>query len=288
MSRVDLVQQRRFYAEELDAVCAFRTPGLADAFAAVERERFLLRGPWDVLSLSDYTPGLAPSARKTADADPRHVYHNVGIAIDVERRLFNGHPATLASWIDALALTPGARVLHIGAGLGYYSAIMAHVVGPSGAVVAVEVDEGLASAGRANVASVPWVDMRHGDGTHLGGGTFDAVLVNAGVTHPLDEWLDAVAPGGRVMLPLTVQMQPTIGKGFMMRLARDRSDGWSVRPVGVVAIYSAVGLRDAALEPALGQAMTKSPWPATNVLRRDPHAPSAACWFHAPNCCFST
>ncbi len=265
MSPSDLLQQRRFYADELDAVCAFRTAGLADALATVPRERFLPPGPWDVLSLADYTPGAVPPPRRTPDADPRRVYHNIGIAIDPARQLFNGQPATLSSWIDALAIAPGARVLHIGAGLGYYTAIMAHVAGAGGRVVAIEVDEALAAAARANLAPMPWVDVRHGDGTRLGGETFDAVLVNAGVTHPLDEWLDAVAPGGRVMLPLTVQMQPTVGKGFTLLLTRD-DEGYAVRPLGVVAIYSAVGLRDEAMGAALADAHA-------DVAGRDTTAP---------------
>ena len=165
MTAVDLSLCRAFYAEELDAVCAFRTPGLREAFAAIPRERFLPPGPWDVLSVSDFTPGAVPPPRKTRDADPCRVYHNIGIAIDPDRRLFNGHPGTLASWIDALSLLPGARVLHIGAGLGYYTAIIGHVVGPSGRVVAFEVDGVLASAAQANVASMPWIDVRHANGT---------------------------------------------------------------------------------------------------------------------------
>lgn len=144
MSSLDA--RRRFFAEELDAVCAFRSPGLVDAFATVPRERFLPAGPWQVLSVADYMPipGSVPPPRWTADADAGRVYHNIGIAIDPARRLFNGHPATLASWIDALDLAPGARVLHIGAGLGYYTAVMACLVGSGGRVLAIDVDSGLA------------------------------------------------------------------------------------------------------------------------------------------------
>lgn len=287
MIAIDVSQQRRFYAEELEAVCAFRTPGLADAFATVERERFLPPGPWDVLSVGDFTPMTVPPPRKTPDADPRRVYHNIGIAIDAERRLFNGHPGTLASWIDALALASGAHVLHIGCGLGYYTAIMGHLVGPSGRIVAVEVDETLASACRANLRSMPWIDVRHGDGATAFGEAFDAILVNAGVTHPREEWLDALPIGGRLILPLTVRMQETIGKGFMMAIVRG-PEAWTVRPAGVVAIYSAIGLRDDALNAALGQAMTKSPWPPVKTLRRDRHEPSPSCWLHAERFCLST
>jgi protein-L-isoaspartate(D-aspartate) O-methyltransferase len=285
MTAIDLATQRRFYAEELEAVCALRTPGLVDAFATVPRERFLPAGPWDVLSLSDYTPGAVPSARKTVDAETRRVYHNIGIAIDPGRRLFNGHPGTLAPWIDALTLRSGSRVLHIGAGTGYYSAVMAHLVGPSGRLVAIEIDEALATAARANLASMPRVDVRHGDAAGATGETFDAILVNAGVTHPRDEWLDALPSGGRLALPLTVAMQATIGKGFMLLVTRSDEASFAVKPLGVVAIYSAVGLRDDALNIALGDAMRKQPWPTATRLRRDAHEAAASCWFHTDAWC---
>ena len=81
--------------------------------------------------------------RLTPDADPRHVYHNLGIAIDSSRDLFNGQPTVVGSWIHALALQAGNHVLHVGCGLGYYSALMAQMVGAGGRVVAIDVDESL-------------------------------------------------------------------------------------------------------------------------------------------------
>src|SRR5436309_10813117 len=147
MTTLDL--RRRFFAEELEAVCKLRSPHLVDAFATVPREQFLGPGPWMVLAESPSMPGAASfsaaglNLRTTPDADPGRVYHNIAVAIDPARQLFNGQPGTLAVWLDALDLAPGARVLHVGAGLGYYTAIMAQAVGPSGRVVAFEVDETL-------------------------------------------------------------------------------------------------------------------------------------------------
>jgi protein-L-isoaspartate(D-aspartate) O-methyltransferase len=283
--------RRRFYAEELDALCGFRTPGLVEAFAAVPRERYLPPGPWNVFSMADLIPGVPASPRVTPDADPVRVSHNIGIAIDPARQLFNGHPATLANWIDALELKPGARVLHVGCGLGYYTAIMAHVAGPAGAVAAIEVDAELATKAARNLASIPWVSVAHGDSTSPLRGPLDAILVNAGVTHPRTDWLDALAIGGRLMLPLTVSlpaMGPTIGKGSMLLITRESEEHLSVRPSGFLAIYSAVGLRDATLERALGQAMAKTPVPPVKRVRRDAHEAVESCWLHVPGACLST
>jgi protein-L-isoaspartate(D-aspartate) O-methyltransferase len=142
---MDLERRRRFFAEELEAVCRLQSQSLVDAFATVPRERFLPPGPWTVVveTASAFGPGIQP--RLTPDADPARVYHNIGVAIDPSRQLFNGHPGTIAPWIDALDLVAGRRVLHVGCGLGYYTAILAHVVGPAGRVVAYEADGGLAS-----------------------------------------------------------------------------------------------------------------------------------------------
>jgi len=291
---MDLELRRRFFAEELQAVCNFRSPGLVDAFAAVPRERFLAPGPWTVLGdASDgFMMGGPPKHRTTPDADPAHVYHNVAIAIDAQRQLFNGQPGTLAVYLDVLDLAPGKRVLHVGCGLGYYTAVMSQAVGSTGRVVAFEVDEPLASAARRNLASMPWVDVRHGDASGALDGAFDAMLINAGVTHPLDTWLDALAAGGRVILPITGTiplMGPTIGKGVSWLLTKEDDVRLATRPVGVVAIYSAIGLRDETLNARVGKALMGGPmqWAAVKHLRRDPHDESSSCWLHGPTWCWA-
>ena len=288
---MELALRRRFFAEEIEAVARLRSPALVDALAAVPRERFLPPGPWTVLADADIT-GMSPAkTRQTADADPARVYHNIGVAIDPERQLFNGQPATLAPWIDALELAPGGRVLHIGAGLGYYTAVMAQCVGPGGRVVAFEADEALAAQARSNLASMPWVDVRADASAHPSGEPFDAILVNAGVTHPLDAWLDALAPAGRMILPLTHAMPAmgNVGKGLVFLVVRDEGAAFSARLAGFVVVYSAVGIRDEFLNAQLGKKMQAGPqqWTAVTRLRRDPHDPSLTCWLHAPHFCLS-
>jgi protein-L-isoaspartate(D-aspartate) O-methyltransferase len=290
---MDLDLRRRFFAEEIEAVGKLRSAALVDAFAAVARERFLRRGPWTVLADSDVLAGPGMQMRLTPDADPARVYHNIVVAIDPARQLFNGQPGTIAAWLDALDLTAGARVLHVGCGLGYYTAVIAHCVGPAGRVVAFEVDEPLAAEARENLRSCPWVDVRCGDASEPLSETFDAILVNAGVTHPLDGWLDAVAPGGRTILPLTgtmAAMGPNIGKGPVLRLTKHEAGDFGARVFGFVAIYSALGLRDPGMNDKLGKAMMGGPaqWQAITRLRRDPHEPAAACWLHGATSCLST
>jgi protein-L-isoaspartate(D-aspartate) O-methyltransferase len=112
------------------------------------------------------------------------------------------------------------------------------------------------------------------------------------MTHPLDAWLDALAPGGRMLLPITAAMPAmgsTLGKGLVFLLTR--TDGTiGARVMTMVAVYSAIGLRDERLNADLGKAMMGGPaaWHAVKRLRRDAHDREASCWLHAATCCLST
>ena len=98
---------------------------------------------------------------------------------------------------------PGEHVVHIGAGVGYYTAILAHMVGESGRVTAVEFDSGLAVRLAANFSGHPNVRSLQGDGAQIEFDPADVIYVNAGATRPSDIWLDRLNDGGRLILPLT-------------------------------------------------------------------------------------
>jgi len=215
-----LEDYRAFYAEEIRAVAGLRSEVLVHAFATVPRERFLGPGPWKIASLG---MNMSQTVRylATADADPRRVYHNVLISLDESRQLNNGQPSALAAWLDALCLKQGERFVHIGAGVGYYTAIAAEAVGPGGSVLAIEVEPELASRARRNLQ--PWknVEVVSGDGSRYDPGPADAIFVNAGVTHPAALWLDRLKPGGRLLYPLTFEAGGAGGKGCMILVKRD-------------------------------------------------------------------
>jgi protein-L-isoaspartate(D-aspartate) O-methyltransferase len=278
-----LLEQRRYFAEELQAVCGLRTQALVDAFATVPREEFLPPGPWVIRSETDYVTG-AP--RHTPDADARRVCHNVAVAIDPVRQLFNGAPSLLGLCIDRLELAPGQRVLHVGCGLGYYSAVMARCVGSSGMIVAVEVDSKLADAARERLAPFSNVTACCDDGRQPPEGPFDAILVNCGVTHPLPIWLDALRIGGRMVLPVTATAPSMggIGKGPLLLLTK-RDGDFEAKMVTVVAIYSASNIRDAAVNERIGKALMRGQYPRLRRLRRDTHEESPDCWLHETGFC---
>ena len=138
--------QRLWYADEVRWNAKLQSERLVKAFATVPREAFLGRGPWHILGATQLVRGYA----KTGDTDPRHLSHNVLVAIDARRGLNNGHPSFLASLIDQLNIKEGETVYHVGCGTGYFSAIMAEMVGDNGRV-AVEVDKALAQRARRNL-----------------------------------------------------------------------------------------------------------------------------------------
>ena len=75
---------------------------------------------------------LAASSASTSSDDPARLYEDVLVAIDAERGINNGQPSLHAQSIDALGLKEGETVLQIGAGAGYYTAILAELVGRDG------------------------------------------------------------------------------------------------------------------------------------------------------------
>ena len=123
------------------------------AFASVPREKFLGPGPWKIGSPETGCAGSTLSYFETEDSDPCRLYHNITVAIDPARRLNNGQPSALAFWINSLDLKRGDRVFHLGCGVGYYTAIMAHVVGSQGTVIACEVDPDLAARATENLSA---------------------------------------------------------------------------------------------------------------------------------------
>jgi protein-L-isoaspartate(D-aspartate) O-methyltransferase len=82
------------------------------------------------------------------------------------------------------------------------------VVGPTGRVTAVEIDPWLASRARTSLAHYPNVEVIEGDRGTIDTGIRDAILVNAGVTHPTKKWLDSIAVGGTDLLRNTFTLRP--------------------------------------------------------------------------------
>jgi protein-L-isoaspartate(D-aspartate) O-methyltransferase len=279
---------RRFYSEEIQFGGNITSKALVEVFARVPRENFLGPGPWKIASTD---LGLGGTAyRETEDADPRRLYHNVPVALDPARDLNNGQPAALASWIQALDIKKGHRVYHLGCGVGYYTAVMAEMAGPSGHVLASEVDVLLAARATRNLAGYSSVSVHSGDGVSVDPGPCDAIFINAGVTLPHPKWLESLNEGGNLVVPFTVGMGMGMGKhlgrGFVAKITRE-PNGFSARATSFVAIYSCSSLRDPGLEQALGKAMATGALLKMRSLRRDGHEQTDTCLLHGGELCLS-
>ncbi|HET9208677.1 MAG TPA: hypothetical protein VFO28_20715, partial [Burkholderiaceae bacterium] len=134
---------RRAYAQQLVRDLGPGHERLHDAFADTPRERFVGAPPWPLLH-GGFT-------RQWSD-DPRELYDDVLVGLDVELGINNGQPSLHARCLAACNPQAGETVLHVGAGTGYYSAILAHLVGPGGRVIAYESEAHLAARAAANLA----------------------------------------------------------------------------------------------------------------------------------------
>src|SRR5262245_25534702 len=203
---------REFYAKMAAAGGGQLREDLERAFEIVPREHFLGAGPWlATSSISGIRVG-------TPTDDPIHVYQNVLFALHREKRINNGEPFLHGQLLGALSPMRGNVALHIGCGTGYYTAILAHLVGPSGKVIAYEIEPELARRAVENLT--PWdnVEVRTASGVGDNVPCCDAIYVNAGATRPVASWLDALNEGGKLLFPL-VGSQPS-GAGVTLLMTR--------------------------------------------------------------------
>ena len=285
---MSLVDCRRFYAEEIELAAGLSSSELVEAFAHVPREDFLGPGPWQVATAS--RGGLSAGGKihlsyRTVH-HPQQTYHNVLIALDAKSDINNGQPGSLASWIDALDLKAGDQAYHLGCGTGYYTAVLATVVGPQGTVMASEVHPDLAARARRNLSGYANVTVHAGDGSTFDPEECDAILINAGVGQPNPLWLDRLREGGRLVLPLTVSTGPTVGQGFMVKIVRAQSR-FSAQVISPVAIFSCTGLRDAQSDESLRKAFTTGAFLKLHSVRRDSHEECDTCLLHRSGLCLS-
>ena len=277
---------RAAYARQILAAARVEDPRLEAAFGAIPREDFLGPGPWPMLRWQgEYV--------QTPDADPVYLYTDNLVGILPERRLNNGQPSLHANLIHRAAPAAGAHVVHVGTGSGYYTAILAHLAGPSGRVTGIEYDSDLAARTKANLAPYPTVNIVEGDGASVSFDAADVIYVNAGCTRPAENWLDRLAEGGRLILPMTSDKgfgagapERMASAGAVFRIERRGYDYFASRISGV-AIFPCAGSRDEVSERALSEAFEKGGWEKVTRLYRDREIPDERCWVRGPGWCLA-
>src|SRR5262249_5132709 len=150
---------------------------------------------------------------------------------------------------------------------GYYTAILAHLVGPSGKVTAIEIDPLLAAQAKSNLSRVRNVRVVEGDGALVPFDPADVIYVCAGATRPIDLWLDGLSEGGRLILPLTTDKAFANSGwpgsleryGAMFRVEHQHSD-FIARWISPAAFIPCESARDAVSEAALAEGLAKGDW----------------------------
>jgi protein-L-isoaspartate(D-aspartate) O-methyltransferase len=256
----DVVAARRHYAEEIEYRERISSPRLLRALATIPRERFLSEGPWRIRSeaVRDYW--------STEDADPIHLYQDVLVAIDEHRRLDNGLPSLWAHLFDVLDIKERERVVQVGCGLGYFSAILSEVVGSAGTVVAIDCEKEFVERARKNLREHGNVEVIHCDGCRDVGGPADVIIVHAGFTYPHPLWLGSLRPHGRLLVPLTNEDR----RGTLVKITRLGPE-YQAEAIGGIEIFPCHGRGDTALDKRLtswwGAASALAPFHFRSIVR---------------------
>lgn len=262
-----LEEYRRFFARYIAATAQVAGASrLVEAFALTPREKFLGPGPWKVQTNSGYI--------ETPSDNPLLLYQNFTVALLEEQEVNNGVPSLHALAIAALALEEGQTVVQVGAGTGYYTAILARLVGPAGTVHAYEIREQFHERLEQNLADLPQVKIHLASGAAGELPGCDAVYVNASATAPHPSWLQALHPMGRLIFPLT----PAEGSGGMLLLIKQRIASAPARFLCPARFTPCIGGREEVLAQRLTAAFEDPRWREVQSYRCG-QLPDGSCWF---------
>ena len=235
------------------------------ALAAIPRERFVGPAPWKIAS----SRGLA----QTVSDDPAALYQDAVVSLGTGWGLNNGQPSLHAMCLDALAPRKGEHAVQVGAGTGYYTTVLAMLVGETGRVDAYEIEPELATRVRANLAEFPQVAVHCRSGAEGPLPDCDVLYVNAAAAEPLAVWLDALRPEGRLLFPLA----PEDGSGEMLLVTRQADEAYGARFLCGVQFVACAGAQDEQAGRALAAAYGKGNWRNVRWLHRNDQ-PDENCW----------
>ena len=254
-----LADFRAVFADAVTARAGCLDPRIRDAFARVPRHAFVPPGPWR----------FSEHGTATASADPALLYQD--LALGLGNGLTTGTPSLHATLLDAVAIRAGETIVQIGTGMGYFSAILAELTGAAGHVRAFEIDP-IAEVAREKLA--PWpnvrVEARSGIATHE---PADVLYAFAGVQQIPREWIDALRPGGRMLVPIV----PGDREGGML-LATRRNRGFDARFVCPARFIPCIGATDEHAATRLSEAFARGDMSSVRSLRIDSQ-PDASAWF---------
>ncbi|MGH3720522.1 MAG: methyltransferase, FxLD system [Pseudonocardiaceae bacterium] len=200
---VDPERLRQALISFIDSFGTFRTTRVKDAFRTVPRHLFLPG--------VDLTTAYAPKPVVTRRADD-------GTAVSSA-----SSPHVVATMLEQLDVAPGHRVLEIGTATGINAALLAELVGPTGLVVTIELDDDLAAGARTSLTATGYdqVEVVCGDGAlgHPARAPYNRIIVTAGAWDIVSPWWRQLAVGGRLVVPLRLH-----GSGLTRSIAFDLAE----------------------------------------------------------------
>jgi protein-L-isoaspartate(D-aspartate) O-methyltransferase len=213
----DAVTLNQALIDDLKKRDLIKTPRVEAAFREVARHLFLPGIP-----LEEVYSDRAISAKQ--DPDGKWISSS-------------SQPAIMAIMLEQLSLEPGHKVLEIGTGPGYNAALMAHIVGETGQVVTVEIEEDLAQSAREHLAQAGFsqVQVISADGGYgvPDAAPFDRIILTVGAPDITPAWWNQLKPEGRLVLPLLL-------RGSMKSVAfepeQDHLKSLSVTDCGFIAL----------------------------------------------------
>lgn len=140
----------------------------------------------------------------------------------------NSQPRTVADMLRLLDVRPGQRVLDVGAGSGWSTALLAHLVGPTGSVTGVELEPELVAFGGANLAATdqPWASINQAVAGVLGmpdRSPYDRILVSAEPRKLPSSLVEQLGADGIMVIPVAgVMLRVTNPGGIVTRHGRYR------------------------------------------------------------------
>lgn len=151
-----------------------------------------------------------------------------------DRALAIGHrgtcsqPTTLRRMLSHLDPQPGQRVLDVGSGSGWSTALLAWLTGPDGWVLGVEIEPGLVEQGRANLAANAvarvWIEQAVvGELGWPAQAPYDRILVSAESARLPDALVEQLGDGGRLVIPVAGRMVTTTLRGSQLQQS---TEGW--------------------------------------------------------------
>ncbi|MEU4659485.1 methyltransferase, FxLD system [Streptomyces sp. NPDC023723] len=166
-----------------------RTPRVQEAMRTVPRHLFV---------------PAAPLEKAYGDTPVDTKYDESGASISCASQ-----PTIVATMLEQLDVQPGQNILELGAGTGFNAGLLGYLVGDTGHVTTIDVDEDIVDGARGGLtaANIHNVEVILGDGAvgHVPNAPYDRIEATVGAHGVPHAWLNQLAPGGRLLTPLRLR-----------------------------------------------------------------------------------